>query len=94
MVAIDESEALLRSCSEAYIKARKYSGGLVPTFKVVLEIESDCDVARLKEVLETVLNPEDGALKGCSRLSGSVLAAAETQSSRMGTRTPEQSEED
>lgn len=66
----------------------------MPTFKVVLEVVSDCDVDRLKEVLETVLNPEEGDLKGCSRLSGSVLAASETQSSRVSTRTPEQSEED
>ena len=54
----------------------------MPTFKVVLEVESDCDGDRLKEVLENLLNPDDGTLKGCSWLSCSVLAAAETQSSR------------
>ena len=66
----------------------------MPTFKVVLEIESDCDVEGLKQVLENLLNPDPSTLEGCSQLSGSVLAAAETQSSRMGNSAPDQSDED
>jgi hypothetical protein len=56
-------------------------GSLLPTYKVVLEIESDCDVDRMHEVLSGMLNPGPAELK---EWSGKVLAVAETQSSRLG----------
>ena len=64
---------------------------LVPTYKVVLEIKSDCDVDQLKNFLSELMIPPNEDREGF-RLSGVVLAAAETQSSRIGK--SEQSDED
>jgi hypothetical protein len=65
--------------------------GLLPTYKIVLEIESDLDVDGLKSFLTSLLNPPPDKQKTGKRLSGVVLAAAETQSSRMGN--PQNSDE-
>jgi hypothetical protein len=61
----------------------------LPTYKVVLEIESDCDVDGLNTVLFHLLNPPPEEQEKGKRLSGVVLAAAETQLSR--ARNPEHS---
>lgn len=54
----------------------------MPTYKVVLEIESDCDAERVQSLLTRFLSPDLSGVEACTQWDTKVLAVAETQSSR------------
>ena len=60
----------------------------MPTYKVVLEIDSNCDVDRVQTLLSELLSPDVSEIDGCDHWASKVLAVAETQSSRQGGPAP------
>lgn len=56
------------------------------TYKVVVEVESDADLERVQKALPVLLNPD--RVDGCDSWKASVLAVAETQSSRSSAPPP------
>ena len=54
------------------------------TYKVVMEIESDCNLERVQAILPSLFNPDPATIEGCKAWASKVLAVAETQSSKMG----------
>ena len=54
----------------------------MPTYKVVLEVESDVNTERVQQLLVELLGPDVSTLADCDFWTSKVLAVAETQSSR------------